>query len=396
MKHSVQKLLSVCLVFVLVLAMGIPIHAATPYSVKVANSAVYFLQNGKVTGTYATSDSNITLMVDNTGALLVCFNNGQNRYIGVTLGSQRDLSISGTVNVLTLDKSYTGPLNSTALTTRLKVNGNSNVVQRNGVGLLEMTAGGTVSVEAGAIINQATLTSSDARLTVQSGGKVTEAKAASKNSVVCIGPSLDGKLPGGVVGAFFVQGNQGSGSNSSSSSNSNSNSSSELRFSTKSIYADEGDSLRDLESDLYDAVKVYNKENKRVYGEFEWTSSGSTTVRKSGTYRFKFIPDSTRYKTTQDSLRIVVDEDSRSYDYYLEVDDIDVSRDDYTLGDLKSKLRNAVTAYDSDTDRKISGTVEWEDRSSTRVEESGSYDFTFKPSSSRYDNESDSVYIYVK
>ena len=65
------------------------------------------------------------------------------------------------------------------------------------------------------------------------------------------------------------------------------------------------------------------------------------------------------------------------------------------LRDLRSDLRRAVKAYDDDTDRRVSGSLEWRESDSTRVRESGYYEFVFDPSSSRYDSTRDDIYIRV-
>ncbi|HIX65294.1 MAG TPA: hypothetical protein H9736_03510, partial [Candidatus Anaerotruncus excrementipullorum] len=168
----------------------------------------------------------------------------------------------------------------------------------------------------------------------------------------------------------------------------------DLRLETSTIYADDGDRLRDLEDQLEDNVRAYHN-GSRVYGEVEWVSSRNTTVSRTRSYDFRFIPNSSRYDTVRGSIRVVVDDDDSDYDYYLEIDDIEVDGDDYTLRDLRSDLRRAVKAYDDDTDRRVSGSLEWRESDSTRVRESGYYEFVFDPSSSRYDSTRDDIYIRV-
>lgn len=467
MKAAFRRALTLCLVLCLTLALGVGASAASPYSVQVQNQTLSFVQNGVVTGSFSMANNNLSLMVDSTGALLVCFHNSQGNYVGVTLGAQRDLILSGTVGVLTLNSSYGGTLTSSALTNQLVVRGSATANLKNGVGVLEVTGPGTVNVGVGTVVNAAYLSSSDARLNVVSGGQVTQAHAVSRNCVTGSGLVQSLSIDSGT----YLGGSSGSGSSSSGDRslrltastiyadygdrlsqlesalrskvraydratgasvsgtvswvNSRSttvtrtrtyeflfdpNSSryssvrgsirvvvdddGDLRLETSTIYADYGDRLRDLEDQLEDNVRAY-RGSSRVYGDVEWVSSRNTTVTRTRSYDFRFIPDSSRYNTVRGSIRVVVDDDDDDYDYYLEIEDIEVDGDDYTLGELRSELRQAVKAYDDDTDRRVSGSLEWRDSNNTRVRESGYYEFVFDPSSSRYDTTRDEVYIRV-
>ena len=143
MKATFRRALAVCLALCMALALGVGAAASSPYSVQVQNNTLSFVQNGAVTGSFSMANNNLTLMVDSTGALLVCFYNPQGTYVGVTLGSQRDLSLSGTVGVLTLNSSYGGTLSSWALTNQLVIRGGATANLYNGVGILEIPGNGT-------------------------------------------------------------------------------------------------------------------------------------------------------------------------------------------------------------------------------------------------------------
>ena len=466
MKATFRRALAVCLALCMALALGVGAAAASPYSVQVQNNTLSFVQNGAVTGSFSMANNNLTLMVDSTGALLVCFYNPQGTYVGVTLGSQRDLSLSGTVGVLTLNSSYGGTLSSWALTNQLVIRGGATANLYNGVGILEIPGNGTANVQVGTIVNAAYLSSSAARVNVVSGGQVTRAHAVSRNCLAGSGLVQSLSIDSGVYGG------SGSGSTSGGSGSLRLTASTiyadygdrlsqlesalrsrvkaydratgksvpgtvswvdsrsaavtrtgdyafyfdptssrystvrgtirivveddggDLRLETSTIYADDGDRLRDLEDQLEDNVRAYHN-GSRVYGEVEWVSSRNTTVSRTRSYDFRFIPNSSRYDTVRGSIRVVVDDDDSDYDYYLEIDDIEVDGDDYTLRDLRSDLRRAVKAYDDDTDRRVSGSLEWRESDSTRVRESGYYEFVFDPSSSRYDSTRDDIYIRV-
>ena len=77
MKATFRRALAVCLALCMALALGVGAAAASPYSVQVQNNTLSFVQNGAVTGSFSMANNNLTLMVDSTGALLVCFYNPQ-------------------------------------------------------------------------------------------------------------------------------------------------------------------------------------------------------------------------------------------------------------------------------------------------------------------------------
>ena len=171
-----------------------------------------------------------------------------------------------------------------------------------------------------------------------------------------------------------------------------SSSSDEVTFRTSTLSAHEGDTLRDLEDQLEDKVRAYNEDGDRLEGDFEWVSSRSTKVKDGRSYQFEFDPDDRDYDTTTGSVEVEIEDD---YSYELEIDDIEVENDDYTLRELRSALRRAVTAYDEDTGDEIDGDLEWRDSDNTRVRKSGYYSFVFEPDSSRYEDTRDRVYIHV-
>ena len=159
--------------------------------------------------------------------------------------------------------------------------------------------------------------------------------------------------------------------------------------------------LRDLEDELEDSVKAYY-DGSSVRGDVSWEDSGSTQVKKTGTYTFVFEPDSSSYKTVTGEIKIIVDTDSDgdddgeygNDDYTLEIEDIHTSSSTKRLGSLLGELEDAVVARGDDGD-KIDGEPYWVDSSNTRVRETGTYRFTFTPKSSRYDPVIAKIKIYV-
>ena len=176
---------------------------------------------------------------------------------------------------------------------------------------------------------------------------------------------------------------------------SSSSSSSKLTFRNDKIKADYNDRLYSLNSDLEDSVHAYNSSGSRVSGEVEWVDD-STRVKKTGSYKFVFKPDSSRYQKTTGSITVVVDGDDDDGDGELDLDIDDIEADyNVTLKSLLSDLRHAVEVTDSDTGRDVSGTFAWVEGSTTRVKRSGYHQFKFTPSSSKYSSVKDEIYIEV-
>ena len=159
--------------------------------------------------------------------------------------------------------------------------------------------------------------------------------------------------------------------------------------------------LRDLEDELEDSVKAYY-DGSSVRGDVSWEDSGSTQVKKTGTYTFVFEPDSSSDNAVTGEIKIIIDTDSDddddgeygNDDYTLEIEDIHTSSSTKRLGSLLGELEDAVVARDDDGD-KIDGEPYWVDSSNTRVRETGTYRFTFTPKSSRYDPVTAKIKIYV-
>ena len=378
MKGKLRKVFAFTLALCLALSLAIGASAAGTYSVKVSGGAVSFLQNGYVTGSYQMADQDLALMVDSGGDLLVCFNNTSGNYVGVTLGSQRNLSLSGTLNTLTLNSSYTGTLTSSALTNTLRVNGGATVNLNNGVGVVEVAGSGTVNIGSGTTVNHAYLNSAAARLNVNAGAKATEVRAVARE---CVAGS-------GTVGSFTI----GKGTSSTTVSTG----SSELRLTTSTLYADYGDRLSDLTSELRSGVRAYDRSSgASVSGSVAWVSSSSTKLTRDGTYDFTFKPSSSRYKSVRGSVKIVVDGSSSSSSgkkVTFKTSTIYASYGD-ELRDLESDLEDNVRAYYDGT--RIYGEVEWVSSRSTEVKKSKSYDFKFIPDSGKYDTTRGSIRVSV-
>lgn len=392
MKKLMQALMSSVLALTMVFALPVASEAATgTFSVKVSGTNVMFIRGGKTTATYPMTSKDITLMTDTEDDFLVSFLGKSSKRTYVSLGSQTTLSISGDINALTLDEklddgiSVAVPSGTTIAT--MKVNNGSRVNIRGKIGTLTVSDAGDVTVASGGSITTAKLTSSKAYLTASTGSSVKTVETVSKSSV-----------SGSGIGSVKTTGkNSSSGGGSGSSTDYNRDG---IRLVIDPIDADDGDELDDLIYELNDCVVAEDKDGDAIRGEVEWVSKGSTEVRDGGSYSFRFVPDSSRYDEITGKVKVYTDggyDDDDNYDdadYELEIDSIDVASGNKRLRDLSKSLNDSVKAYDYDG-KRINGRATWVDPTSTRVVRSDEYEFTFKPSSNKYDPVTDVIDINV-
>ena len=358
---SVKRITAICLALVMMLSLAVGASAASNYSLKVQNKYVQFYRGGSLTGSYLSKDGAVSL-TSSKGDLLVCFTDSTGKSRRITLGSQSDLGVTGSLPSLSLSKTLDSDVQVTIGGT---------------VGTLTVAGANKVTVSRGATVTTAKLTSSKAKLTASSGSSVKSVTAVTKSSV------------SGTVGSLKT----GSGSDSDSTSGS-----SALKLSTRTIDADYGDRLSSLQDDLEENVTAsYN--GRKVSGRVSWVSSGSTAIRRSGTVRFLFTPDSSSYKKTYGSIYIDVDggdddEDSSTSNTGVKLTTKTIRADSGDrLRDLEDDLEDNVKAtYDGKT---ISGEVSWDSSRSTVVKKSGSYKFVFEPDSSRYKTTTGTIRITV-
>lgn len=357
-----KRVLTVCAALVLAVALGVLAYAADGnlYSVSVSGKNISFVSGGRVVGTYQASSTDLKLMTDGEGDLLVCFHATDGRYLGVTLGKQTSVTIQGVMSSLTVDsslnKSVQVVVGSSGSAGIMYVYSPVSVVIQGNVGTLNVATSAQVTLSDGAYVTKANVDSS-ATLNIPSRSSV---------------GNID---------------DVESGSSTSYSS------SGKIKFRTRTIYADSGDRLRDLVYELEDNVTAYYN-NRKISGDVEWVTSENTTVRNNRYYRFRFIPDSSKYDEATGTIRVRVDgDDNGDENVYLEIDEIYADRGD-RLRDLRRDLRSNVTAY-NDNDDEISGDFEWVESGSTRVEDGEEYKFRFIPDSSRYERVTDYITIYV-
>lgn len=83
----------------------------------------------------------------------------------------------------------------------------------------------------------------------------------------------------------------------------------EFDFKQKYLYAkDDNVKLSSLLKDLKKIVKVYDDNGDEVKGSFKWVSNGRNTVDEGRSYKFKFVPNSSRYDSEEDTIIVSFDD----------------------------------------------------------------------------------------
>jgi len=348
--------------------------AISTYSVSVSKNAVSILRGGAVTNSFKTSVNDVSVMTANDGSLLVCFNNPQGEYVGVSLGDQEIVNFYGSIGTLRLDDSLDRPvvIGSSARVTKLKVdapvkvsvwgkidsgvvNAAASIVTAKGSqvsGLYFEDSGGMLYINEGAVVDGTTI--------LNSGGNLGTSSSSSSSSSGTTTRTVDG-----------------------------------VTLKIGKIYADYDDTLGDLLGDLEDNVTAYNRSGRRLYGEVEWEDRDSTEVDDGGRFTFWFYPDDDDYDSVSSTIRVIVDEERGTETLDLTIGEINISvgSNPKRLNSYLGKLENQVQAYNEDG-RRVYGEVKWSG-SNRKVEESGTYDFIFVPYSSKYRNARGEIKINV-
>lgn len=384
------------------LAMLVPMTAfgatANPYSFSVQNGKINFIKNGKVTGTFKLYSDNITLKNHGTtGELLVCFYESANEYTGVTLGSQDTVTALGSMSSLTIhdkmDPNIAVTLGSSAKASTVTVDSPANVTIQGTVGKLKVADSAKVGISKNSTVDSATVTDKGARLTAAAGSTVTSATAP-------VASCLSGS---GFQDKEIDESTESSSSksdSSSSSSESGSRGEKEVDYEVNGFKVGSADyKLSELTDRLNENVIAYDDKGLEIKGTAKFASSASR-VKSSGWFRFTYTPKDTKYATFKDEIHITVDESYKdeeeearalSWDYEEELSSRYTSK---KLSDFTSKLKSAIKVYDGDG-KTVTGTFRWVESSSTRVRETGDYEFKFTPTNKKYETFTGSVTIYI-
>ena len=337
--------------------------ASSPFSVTVGDKSISFQKDGRTTGSYKMSRQDIVLVTDSSDDLLICFYNTDGQYVGVTLGDQSNVTLNGSIDSLVLhrDLDRNVVIGSKCSVENVTVNTPVKVSVYGDIGNVDLESAASLIAVKGSSIDTANRNHTSARITVQDGADVRSITGGT-------GVVSSSTRPGSIQ----VSGSDG-----------------DVTFRTDAIYVEYGDRLRDYTADLQASVRAYYNK-KRVTGEVEWTLSGSTVLRKTGSYRFLFTPDNSNLDPVYGNIRVVVD-DGNNEELDLDIRTIEVEYNTKRLGDLNTKLRQNVKAYDM-YGKLVPGTLRWVNEN-IRVQRSGYYDFIFLPDSNKYGRVQDSIQI---
>ena len=163
-----KKTMTMLLTAAMILSMSVTAFAAeAKYSVSVDDDLLT-VNNGETKATYQLEDSKLSLSKSNDGGIALSFRTEDEGGKKVTLGEQKDVSISGDIDYLnisqTLDKDYTIQLDEDA-------------------DIKELYSDGNAQIKVDGEISRAYLSSSGAKLTANSGSDVEVVYAKNKNSV---------------------------------------------------------------------------------------------------------------------------------------------------------------------------------------------------------------------
>ena len=335
-----KRILALVLSLAMLLGLSVMASAADTsiYSVKVQDNSVIFLKDGKTVATYAAKDTDIRVMTDDEGDTLVCFYDKQGNYQGISVGTQKTLTIDGTMNTLSLYSTLASDVKVTIPTTakieNLIINSSSSVTISGKVDEMKVTGAATIAATKSSSIGDYTL-NSKAKMTVSTGADVeiknsTAKKTSGTTSREVVGnlrgASGDGLTDREVVGN--LRGSSGDGTTSKTKVgtlkpvdddddwDSDEYGDIDDVISIKldidgPLYASEGDELRDLLSDLDSSVTAYYRdsdgEEHDVNGTVKWKKSGSTEVKDGKSYSFTFEPRSSKFSSRSGSIKIEVD-----------------------------------------------------------------------------------------
>lgn len=389
------------------------------YDVSVSGKQITFSRSGRK-ATYNMKTTDVKLVIDEDDDLLVCFTDGKSKYKGISLGSQRSVNMGGTMNSLTLNSTLGSKISvnvtSDADIRSMSITSKNSVSIAGDVMTLTVNGAAQVSVEDGAVIDQAKINSSTATLDAKSGAKVRKVTAVKRSNVT----GVDGTTTS-------------SKQDDDDDEDTGSTRTTKLSIDTMYVNADDykGDIyLMDIEDELENFVDAYYRRNGRNYsidGKFTFTRDtkkiwdrDEDTKEKTVSASFRFKPDSSKYSSVSDTIKIRIGGGVKGSSssgkgtttkttttkfnistMYINAGEYD---GDIRLEDIESKIKSCVEAYyrENGRDRSISGTYTFKNSSRKIWDEDDDEDdktvsatFSFKPDSSKYSTETGTIKISI-
>lgn len=190
MRKPGKKWSAVLLAASMIMGTGAAANAAADgdrYAVAVKDRELVITNNGADTTPYALRSSEVKLIIDEAGDLLVCFTNEAGQYKGISLGDQRALKFSGEMDSLTLDSSLIGKTDVTlsdgCSVGTLTVNCKGDVTIEGDVTTLLVNGSARVGVAGSASVGTARVNSKTAKLTAGEKASVDRVVAANGGNI---------------------------------------------------------------------------------------------------------------------------------------------------------------------------------------------------------------------
>lgn len=309
MKQFIRKAAAALLALSMAAGMSVAASAATTstntYSLYVKDQTVKFLLDGKTAASYEVNQDTIELITDREGDFLVCFFDDRGTHKGISLGNQKTLSMSGTISNLRVDDSLNSSIKLTVasdgLIKNMKLMSDNDLLVNGRITDLEVDAASNVEVSSTGTISSADLTHRKAKLHAEKGATVKRVQTVYRTNVT-----------GNVTRVSRIEDYEDA-YGYSEYDDYDDDDKIYVRVETDTIYAREGDRLRDLLGDLNEAVYAYvddgdsDRDGDAVNGRASWRNENTRIeLDSSGHYGFTFTPSNSKYRSVRGTVYIVV------------------------------------------------------------------------------------------
>ena len=358
----IKKIVALCCVVALALGLGVSAFAAdSTLSLQISGKTLTVYQGGKTLTTYQMKTTDVTFSTSQTGTVVMTFQDSSAKKRNVSLGSQKTLAVSGTINSITLDSSlsstFTLQIGAKASVSTLTVHSAGKVVAANDAKLTKVNS-----------------SNKSATIQTASGKKITATTvAAPKAATPAVKPTTPTPKP--------------------------TTTKTGITLSTKAINCSSGDLLSDLLDMLNENVTAKDASGDYVMGECKWASKSNSAVNDDGNYPFYFYADMEAYEPVKGTIKIYTD--GNSEDITVEFKEGGTAETALVV-DAGSKLSGLTkdvkdSIYvENDNGDSIDYNFSWVSSSSTKIEERDGvrgYKFKIDPKNSRYEKVERTIYI---
>ncbi len=292
MKGKLRRLLAAVMAVAIAVPMGITASAATTYNVDVTSSKMYLLDGSQTKKTYSLENTDLRVMLSTKNNTLIGFTkSGSKKETNVSLGAQKTVTISGSMNSLTVSPSF--PADRT-----VTVNGK--------IGTLTVNSAAQVILSSNARVSNLKVTHKSATVTGKKGCEAVNVTSVSGATVT--GVQKVSKLSASSSSSSKPANTTTKPSSSSSSKislyadaeeRSSASNTKSIDFNDDTLYIEAksgvklGTAIKDVKLTAY-----RSDTDEKVAGTWKWVQTGATTTTKSGKYDYRFTPTNTNaYKT---------------------------------------------------------------------------------------------------